>query len=152
MEFSCKCKRVHLAVMFATLFLVVGWVAPAAYAAYAPQEQFMEVHDLSAENATVGDVSHTLTIDRTIGQTTTGTVYTELYLIEEETDNRIRISSEMMERPLREGRVTIEDEQELPPEVMPGSYNYELTVRMELAEGRIFRTFTYESNTFYISE
>jgi len=57
----------------------------------------------------------------------------------------------MMERPLVEGRATVTREQEIPEQVKPGSYSYELTIRMELAQGRIFRTFSYESEVFQIS-
>jgi hypothetical protein len=151
MGIKWRCSRVQLTFIFSILFLLVGWVAPMSYAAYAPAESFLQVHDFSAEDATVGDTSHAIEMDRTVSQTTTGTVYTELYLIDEDTGHRVRISSEMMERPLVEGRATVTREQEIPEQVKPGSYSYELTIRMELAQGRIFRTFSYESEVFQIS-
>lgn len=143
--------RVHTAILFAILFVIVGWVAPAAYASYAPDSHYMEVHEFSAENATTGDDSHLICFDRTVHKANSGKVFTELYLVDGN-EHRVEVDSYTMERYFQSGRHQVETPMPLPNHVEPGEYRYVLVVQMDLAQGRVQREFSYTSDTFTIKE
>lgn len=144
-----KITRVHTAILFAILFLGIGWMAPAAYTSYAPQDQFITVHEYSAENAQVGDSQHLVCFDRTVHRAKSGTIFTELYLVDG-SDKRVEIESHTMERYFQDGRTTVETRMSLPENLEPGTYRYILVIEMDLTRGRVQREFEFTSEPFEI--
>ena len=144
-------SRTQLMVLCAILFIVLGWLAPVAHASYAPQDSFIEVENFSTENATLSDDVHEAHLTWTVKQTSTGRSYTELYLVEDGDSNDNRVSVESMRESFSEGTRSVTLSHELPDDVTTGTYKYIIVVRMELAHGRIVRTFEFESETFTIS-
>lgn len=139
-------------VLCAILFIIIGWLAPVAHASYAPQDSFIEVEQFSTEDATLSQDVHEAHLTWTIKQTSTGRSYTELYLVEDGDTDENRVSVESMRESFSEGTRSVTLSHELPEDVSTGTYKYVLVVRMELAHGRIVRTFQFESETFTISE
>lgn len=145
-------SRAQLMVLCAILFITVGWLAPVAHASYAPQESFIEVEEFSTNDATLSDGVHEAELTWTVKQTSTGRSYTELYLVEERPDEQNRVNVESMRESFSEGTRSVTLSHELPADVTEGTYKYILVVRMELANGRVTRTFQFESETFTVSE
>lgn len=145
-------NRVHTAILFALLFVTVGWIAPAAYASHAPESQFIEVHSFSAQDATTADDRHLICFDRTVYEPNSGTIFTELYLIDGETDTRTQVKTETMERYFQSGTSEVSTLMPLGDHIEAGEYQYMLVVEMDLTEGRVQREFTYKSDTFNITE
>lgn len=144
-------KQAHTAVLFAILFITVGWVAPAAYASYAPQENYITVHEFSAEDTTTQAESHLLCFDRTVKHPRTGKVFTELYLVSD--DNKtVEVDSRTMERYFQKGHRSVETSMPLPNHLEPGEYKYTLVIKMELAQGRVEREFEFTSQPFNVTE
>jgi len=139
-------------VLCAILFIIIGWLAPVAHASYAPQDSFIEVEQFSTEDATLSQDVHEAHLTWTVKQTSTGRSYTELYLVEDGDTDENRVSVESMRESFSEGTRSVTLSHELPEDVSTGTYKYVLVVRMELAHGRIVRTFQFESETFTISE
>jgi hypothetical protein len=139
-------------VLCAILFIVIGWLAPVAHASYAPQDSFIEVEQFSTEDATLSQDVHEAHLTWTVKQTSTGRSYTELYLVEDGDTDANRVSVESMRESFSEGTRSVTLSHELPEDVSTGTYKYVLIVRMELAHGRIVRTFQFESETFTVSE
>lgn len=139
-------------VLCAILFIIIGWLAPVAHASYAPQDSFIEVEQFSTEDATLSQDVHEAHLTWTVKQTSTGRSYTELYLVEDGDTDENRVSVESMRESFSEGTRSVTLSHELPEDVSTGTYKYVLIVRMELAHGRIVRTFQFESETFTISE
>lgn len=139
-------------VLCAILFIIIGWLAPVAHASYAPQDSFIEVEQFSTEDATLSQDVHEAHLTWTIKQTSTGRSYTELYLVEDGPTDENRVSVESMRESFSEGTRSVTLSHELPEDVSTGTYKYVLIVRMELAHGRIVRTFQFESETFTVSE
>lgn len=143
-------SRAQLMVLCAILFIMIGWIAPIAHASYAPQESFIEVEQFSTEDATLSDDIHNAQLTWTVKQTSTGRSYTELYLVEDGATEENRVSVESMRESFSEGTRSVTLSHKLPDDVSTGTYKYILIVRMELANGRIVRTFQFESETFKI--
>jgi len=139
-------------VLCAILFIIIGWLAPVAHASYAPQDSFIEVEQFSTEDATLSQDVHEAHLTWTVKQTSTGRSYTELYLVEDGDTDENRVSVESMRESFSEGKRSVTLSHELPEDVSTGTYKYVLVVRMELAHGRIVRTFQFESETFTVSE
>lgn len=143
-------SRSQLMILCAVLFISVGWLTPIMYASYAPQDSFIEVQEFSTDNAVITDNIHKAHLTWTINQPTTGHSYTELYLVEDRGDNERRLNVNSARESFSEGTRSVTISHELPDDVTPGTYKYILIVRMELAHGRVVRTFQFESSTFEI--
>lgn len=144
--------RAHLAILFAIFFIAVGWIAPAMYAGYAPQENFITVNSFEAEDATVDDKSHAICFDRDVKQENTAEVFTKLYLVSPEKDTRIQLNSQEVDTFLQEGDRTVQFTNTLPDNLSAGQYKYVLVVNMDLSNGRVERVFEFESEQFQIAE
>jgi hypothetical protein len=144
-------KQAHLAVLFAILFVTVGWVAPAAYAAYAPADQFIEAHEFSAQDASVDSESHLICFDRTVENGRSGKVFTELYLLNNDGSRTVKVDARTMEQYFQDGTRAIETPFPLPEHLETGEYRYLLVVQMELAQGRVTREFEFQSEAFNIT-
>ena len=103
-------------------------------------------------SATLSQDVHEAHLTWTVKQTSTGRSYTELYLVEDGDTDENRVSVESMRESFSEGTRSVTLSHELPEDVSTGTYKYVLVVRMELAHGRIVRTFQFESETFTVSE
>lgn len=143
--------RAHVAILFALLFLTIGWMAPVTYASYASQDNFIEVHNFHAQNASVDAESHMICFNRTMHQSQSGKVFTELYLVSPESNNRIEVDAKTQERYFQEGHFAVETPFDLPPNLSPGDYKYVLVIQMGLANGRVNREFSFTSETFKIN-
>jgi len=143
-------KQAHTAILFALLFISVGWIAPAAYASYAPERQFIQVNEFSAEDTTTSAERHLICFDRNIEKAQTGKVFTELYLVSNE-NKTVEVDSRTMERYFQDGDHAIETTMPLPERLETGEYQYVLVIKMELANGRVEREFEFTSQTFSVT-
>jgi hypothetical protein len=145
-------NRLHVAILFAILFVSVGWVAPAAYASYAPQEQFMEVHNFDAQDTTTSSERHLICLDRTVQEGHLGKIFVELRLIGEDNSVATEVDAQTMDRYFQSGHLRVETPMTLPATLEPGRYRYLMVIQMELANGRVQREFSYTSDAFNITE
>jgi len=143
-------KTLLLVAVFGLLFASVGWIAPAMYAQYAPQDHYIEEHSFTAADVSATDQTHTLCFNRTIHRQSVGEVYTELYLIGDD-GTRIEIKSDVNERVFQEDTRVVEMEIDLPDEIREGTYRYERIYVMEVAHGRVTRQFAFTSDRFNVT-
>lgn len=136
--------------IFIVLFMSVGWLAPAMYAAYAPQDRLIQVNQFEPQDATVDADSHVVCWDRDIYREATGDVVTELYLIDDN-GHRTEIDVRRSETYFEQDNVT-SIVLPLPEQKRVGKYEYQAVITMELANGRIDRSFSFTSDTFEITE
>jgi hypothetical protein len=148
MNITLNCTQ--LTVSFAILFIVVGYVAPLAFAAYVPTDYYLEVNDFQAENVEVTDNSHKLCLDRDVRTDQTGTVFTDLYLVDGDSGERIEIGSMSSREYFQEGDYTIKQTMDLPEKVQPGTYRYVLVIQIRPAQGRVTRQVKHTSDAFRI--
>lgn len=145
--------RVAVILLFAVTFTLIGWLSPVLYATYIPADEVMEVHGFEAQDTTTGSDKHYICFDRTVHRETTGTVFTELYLVSEDGDKqRVEVQSDAVERYFQGGRTEVVTPFTLPPDLRAGEYQYLLVIKMELADGRVTRAMTYDSEPFTISD
>lgn len=149
---NSRLQQILIVTLFALFFMTAGWVAPALYASHAPAHSFIESNSYQANNVSTSANVHVACFDRSVNTATTGTVYTELYLVSvEDETNRIEVESRSKDRYFEEGNAIIHVETDLPDTIERGEYYYERTYEMQLADGRITRIFTFESNTFHVT-
>lgn len=142
--------RVAMILMFVITFTVVGWMAPVVVASNIPQNQVIEVHEFTAQDANIADDKHYICFDRTVHRAATAQTFTELYMIGED-GQRVEIESNSADRYFQEGDDTVVTPAKLPDNLMEGEYRYILVANFELADGRVDRTFAFESQKFNIS-
>lgn len=140
----------EVAVLFAILFVVVGYAAPIIFATYAPSDYYIEINDFDAESINQGESSHTVCLDRDVRDGQAGTLYTELFLIEENTGDRIEIESNVQEEYFEEGDFAVEAETFLPTTLSAGTYKYVIVIQITPAQGRVTRTVEHKSNEFTV--
>ena len=143
-------QKVLTITVFIVLFMSIGWFAPAMYAAYAPQDQLIQVHQFDPQDATVDADSHIVCWDRDIHKEATGDVVTELYLIDDN-GHRTEIDVRRSETYFEQDNVT-SIVLPLPEQKRAGTYEYQAVITMELVNGRIDRSFSFTSDTFRITE
>ena len=142
-------QRILIILLVSLLFLLLGWVAPAMFATHAPDTHFLESHSFEAEDTTAADASHELYWNRTIHEQRTGTILIELTMVSSNGE-RIDFQTYQQDSIYQEGRQTTVMEQELPEDVSPGVYQYEMVVQMQLSDGRVTRTFYVTSDEFTV--
>jgi len=145
-------NRVIVILLFVLLFVAIGWVAPVIYAANAPSSQIVEVHELHAEDTTTDAQSHTVKLDRTVHTDgSVGKLFIELYLVNEhDLEEPVEIDSRQRYEYFEQGRHEVVAEIELPEQIESGEYKYRLSIQITLVNGRVTRSFSYQSNTFQI--
>lgn len=151
-ERSVNLARIAVVLLFAMTFTLVGWLSPVLYATYIPADEIIEVHGFEAQDTTTNSDKHYVCFDRTVYRETTGKVFTELYLVNGDTQQRVEVQSDTVERYFQGGRTEVITPYELPPDLQTGEYEYVLVIKMELADGRVTRTMSYNSEPFTISE
>lgn len=150
-EGTVNLARVAVILLFAMTFTLVGWLSPVLYATYIPADEVIEVHDFRAQDTTIDSERHYICFDRTVYRETTGKVFTELYLVNGDTQQRVEVQSDTVERYFQDGRTEVITPYKLPPDLQEGEYQYLLVIKMELADGRVTRTMSYHSEPFTIS-
>lgn len=145
-------EKLQVIILFSLLFVILGWTAPMVYATYAPQGQFIEVHEFSADDEYKHSDNHQLCFDRTIKSGNTGKVFIEMYVQGEDSDNRIEVDTSSFENYFQEGRGKVVLSYPLPENISAGTYSYEMVITLNVANERVEREFTYTSNMFEILE
>jgi len=143
--------RILVILLFAITFTLIGWLAPALYATYVPQEHIMEVHEFTAQNTTTEAEEHFVCFDRTVHRASSAEVFTELYILDEDNE-RIKVSFEKGNRYFQEGQSQAVTKYELPNNLTEGTYKYVLVTKFDMSDGRVTRTFAFESEPFKISD
>lgn len=144
-------SRIGVILLFAITFTIIGWIAPAMYASYTPQENVIENHKFTAQDTTPNADSHYICFDRTVHQPSSGSVFTELYVVDDKGE-RIEVVSDEEQRYFQSGRSAVVTSQSLPDNLKTGEYRYIAVVELNLVNGRVERTLTFESQTFNVSE
>lgn len=121
------------------------------YASYAPESHYVEGHSFTANDTTIEEETHIACFDRTIKRQATGEAFTRLYLVDEG-GARTQVNSENQERAFKKGRHTVRIVTSQPDTIEPGTYKYERVYEMELSNGRVDRTFIFESDEFNITD
>jgi len=143
-------KKVIVSLLVAIAFTLIGWGAPMLYSTYAPEDQFIEVHNFEAQDAPPSSEHHYICFDRTVHEPSSATVYTELYLITDD-GKRIEVGGETMKRYFEKGRQRVVTRLSLPEDLESGEYRYALIVQLELSDGRIQRDFQFHSSKFNVT-
>lgn len=143
-------QKTIVILFFIAVFVSVGWIAPALYASYSPESMYIEGHSFETTNSTLSSENHAACFDRTIKERATGEVFTELFIVTENGE-RIELQSAHENRAFTKGRETVRISTSLPDAITEGEYRYERVYKMELQHGRVVRTFTFQSEPFYIT-
>ena len=146
---NIKIGRLFIAVVFVLSFTTIGWLAPALYATYAPQEQFIEGETFYAPDTHIEASTHEVCFARTMKQQSTGNIIMEMYLVPEHGDE-IRIQATQQTQYFQQGKTTEIISVNLPNDLQAGKYHYKRIYRMELVNSRVVRTFQFQSNTFTV--
>lgn len=146
-----KSNRILIVLLFAALFVFIGWVTPMVAYSHAPEGLFIEANEFQADNITTGADEQTICFDRTIHQRSSGTVFVELYLITENGE-RIEILSDHDEQYFQKGRLIVSEDITLPEDLELGKYRYERVYRMDVYKGSVTRTFSFTSEPFYVTK
>lgn len=150
MKVSSKSTTLIGIVLAVVFFVGVGWTAPALYAANSPSENFIEVHRFTASDTTTGSEYHMVCFERTVRHEAPGDVIIELQHVE---DGEVtEVSRDSFRALFQEGRANVTEEASLPRSLEPGTYFYVLNIEMRVANGRVIRSFTYESTPFQVEE
>lgn len=144
--------RLQTTILFAILFVVVGWVAPTAYATYAPSDNFITVHHFDAQNTTTSSNSHLVCFNRTVHSSGTGKVYTELWLLDNNSNKVIQVQSNHQTKYFPAGDKIVLTDSKLPNDTEPGKYRYLSVIKLTLANGNVQREFTFKSDPFTTSK
>jgi len=142
--------RFFVIVLFVLAFTTIGWLTPALYATYAPQDTFIEANSFVAPDTTTAASEHTVCFDRDIHQDSTGGVIMEMYLVPED-GTPIRIQATQETQYFQQGSYTELIIVDLPENIDQGEYHYQRIYQMELVNSRVTRTFTFNSNIFEIT-
>lgn len=142
-------KQIIIVLLFSILFVLLGWLVPAAYASYAPQNQFITVHEFDAADVHTYEDSHRLCFDRTISKPRSGEIFIELYTTTDN-GNRVEIKTDKQEDFFQSGRSVIIRDYPLPDKLERGTYRYEIIATLKLTKGRVIRRFRFTSEPFEI--
>ena len=150
---SNKLSRYRIAVilLFAITFTLVGTFAPVLYAANVPQDQVIQVHEFTAQDTTTTEDSHYICFDRTVHEASSAETFTELYLLTDD-GQRVEIESRSNDRYFQSGQAQVVTPLDLPDDLAEGEYRYVIVARFDMADGRVERTFAFESEPFHIND
>jgi len=144
-------SRIMIILTFALTFAVIGWVSPILYASNVPQAQVIEVHEFSAQDTTSTEDEHFICFDRTVHKPATAETVTELYMVGED-GTRIEVDSRKRVDYFVGGNRQVVQSVSLPDELAEGEYKYIFVANFNLADGRVERTFAFESESFYVND
>jgi hypothetical protein len=137
--------------LFAITFTLVGTFAPVVYASNVPQEQVIQVNEFTAQDTTTTADQHYVCFDRTVQKEASSEIFTELYLLTDD-GQRIEYESPSSSNYFYDGRREVVTPLRLPNDLVEGTYRYVLIAEFELADGRVERTLTFESEPFQIND
>lgn len=146
-----RLAQITIILLFVLTFTLIGWASPVIYASNVPEEDVMEVHNFEASNTTTNADQHYVCFDRTVKNSNSGTVFTELYLLTEDGD-RVELDSQSINSYFEQGRHNVIVPLTLPNDLPRGEYKYLLTAKMDMADGRVDREFVFESNRFHVTD
>lgn len=149
MSQTINLARFAVVLLFIITFVAVGTLAPQLHAQYAPQEEFIVVHGFEATNTSTDADSHIVCFDRTMKTEASANLIIELHKINGN-DYDTEVNTVISNRLFQEGRTTVVAYTQLPPDLATGKYEYNMAIRMELADGEITRTFIETSEPFYV--
>lgn len=144
-------SRIMIILAFALTFAVIGWVSPILYASNVPQAQVIEVHEFSAQDTTSTADEHFICFDRTVHKPATAETFTELYMVGED-GTRIEVDAQTRVDYFEEGNRQVVQPISIPDKLAEGEYRYLFVANFDLADGRVERTFAFESESFYVND
>jgi hypothetical protein len=136
--------------VFAAIFILIGTFAPVIYASYMPASEIIEVHRFEPTDTTVDSEFHNICWERDSGDTRAASIRTELILLSNNGEREI--SRTVRDDILEEGQKTITVRANLPENIEAGTYQYNAIIQVQLAEGRVTRTFRFVSEKFHVYE
>lgn len=150
---QARMLQMAVIILMTLLFIVVGYLAPAMFAGVTPDENHIEVHQFTVQDAGTNSTEHYYCFDRTVHAEdgATGRVYYELFTVNEN-GNRYEISAYEETRYFAPGEKAILSDLPLPDELPEGQYQYSLVIDMNMADGRVTRQFTFTSEPFTVQE
>jgi len=151
MKLNMNNSRIIVILMFAITFTLIGWISPVLYASHVPQDQVIEAHEFTAQDTTPDADQHYICFDRTVEQASAAETFAELYLLDRD-GNRVEIASQSEYRYFQQGRERVVTPLQLPDDLAEGEYRYVLVANFNLADGRVERTFAFESEPFVIND
>jgi len=144
-------SRIIVILLFAITFTLIGWVSPVLYASYVPQGEIIESHEFIAQDTSTTADQHYICFDRTVQQASAADTFTELYMLDSD-GNRIEVTSNSDKQYFQQGRTSVITPLDLPDDLAEGEYKYMLVAQFDLANGRVERTFAFESETFVVND
>jgi hypothetical protein len=143
-------KTVTIMVMFATFFILVGTYAPILYATTIPSDQVIEVDTFEPTDTHVDEEQHLVCWERDVSEDRAANIRTELILLS--SDTNIEIDRTVRKDIIEKGDKSLKIESDLPEDIKAGTYRYNAIITVELANGRVDRSFEYQSETFRVYE
>jgi hypothetical protein len=139
--------------LFCILFLLLGAFLPMAYIQVAPESQFIEVHNFTADDTHVEAEEHNVYLDRTVKRPAEATVLIEMKLIKDD-GSIVEEDSFEVDAYYQKGRkkIIIPRKVRKQTSLEPGTYRYVDTVTLTYYGGRVERTFVHKSDTFTVYE
>jgi len=143
--------RIAVILLFTITFTLVGTFAPVVYSSHVPQGQVIQVHEFTAQDTTTTADQHYICFDRTVHEASLAETFTELYLLTDD-GQRVEIESRSNDRYFQSGQTQVVTPLDLPDDLAEGEYRYVIVAKFEMANGRVTRTFAFESQPFQIND
>ena len=144
-------ETVAIVAFFSMSFIVIGWMAPAVFATNAPADYYVEQNYFDAPDVSVSNTTHSYCFNRNLRKSGTGTIFTELYRLDENGSATQEVYSENSKEYFESGRLTVVGDVNIPNSTEAGTYRYVRTYRMQLQAGRVEREFTFKSEPFNVT-
>jgi hypothetical protein len=144
--------RGETAILFAILFILIGFVAPIAYVSVAPQSHFVEVHDFDASDTYNGADEHNVCFERTVHKPTDVDITIELVLLRAD-GSVVEEDSFEIDAYYQQGRERVIIPRQLRSDsISAGEYRYVHSVELVYYNGRATKQFTFTSDKFTVHE
>jgi hypothetical protein len=146
-------KRGETIALFAILFVLLGVLVPMAYIQVAPESQFIEVHNFTADDTHVQAEEHNVYFNRTVKRPAEATVLIEMKLIRED-GSIVEEDSFDVDAYYQKGqeKIIIPRKIRERTSLEPGTYRYVDAVTLTYYNGLVERTFVHKSNNFTVYE
>lgn len=144
--------RGETAILFAILFIIIGFSAPIGYVAVAPDSQFVEVHSFEAADTYVGAEEHDVCFERTVHRPSDAQITVELKLIRDD-GAIVEEDSFTVDAYFQQGRDTVIIKRQIRAESLePGEYRYVHSVQLAYYDNRAVKDFEFTSKPFTVYE
>jgi|APHM01.1.fsa_nt_gi hypothetical protein len=145
-------KTAAFVVLFITLFMIIGTVAPVLAYTYMPQSSFVEVNDFSVTDTYVGDESHKVCFDRNVKRATSADINIELLLVRDD-GTIVEEDSFEVDAYFQKGSKDVVIDREIRAETLKaGQYKYINSVELDYYNGWVHKQFKFESEEFRVFE